>query len=409
MAEFEIEITDYGYDGEGVGHLDGKVVFVPYVLKGEVVKCRVTHEKSSFIQAKALATQTQSPIREVPPCPYFGRCGGCAYQHTAYQNELEIKRQILARSLAKVGYVGNVEVCPSQKEYGYRNKIHLFVGEKGLCLKERGSNKLVKVDKCLLVSEKINEGIFKIDTFLKNQNLFKNYKEVVLREEGGKLLINFILARECDINYQGLFLLVGDCGIFETYKGKTFHKVGLKELSSLEMGLDCTFDVSSFHQVNSYLTESLYQGVIDAVKGGRVANCYSGAGVLSGVIAKSGKEVVGIELGTSEQNDAEKLKIRNNLSSLTNICGDCGVVLKDLASNFDTIIVDPPRAGLDIGVCQSINASGAERLVYVSCNGATLVRDIGRLSGYAIEKVNLFDMFARTGEYEILCLLKKLG
>lgn len=407
MKDFEVEITDYGYDGEGVGHLDGKVVFVPYLLKGERALCRATKEKSSFIQAKVVKVCKQSPLRQTPSCPYFGRCGGCGYQHIDYGCELEIKRQILARQLAKVGYVGQIEVVPSPKEYGYRNKLRLFVGEGGLSLKMRGSDKLVPIERCLLVSGPMNEAIFKINNFIKNQNLCGVYSEVVLREECGQILINFHVKTPKEVNYQGLFLVVGDCGIFETFRGQTTHKMGLTQLICKEMGLNCRFSPKSFHQVNTFLTENLYKKVIESLLGDNIANCYSGAGVLSGVIAKSGKNVVGIELGESEHCDAENLKKENNLSTLTNICGDCGQVLQDIKLNFDTIIVDPPRAGMAESVCQSINQSGVQRVVYVSCNSATLIRDIARLNCYSLQNAILFDMFARTGEYEVLCILTR--
>ncbi len=407
MREFEVEVADYGYDGEGVGHLDGKVVFVPYLLKGERALCRVVKEKSSFIQAKLVKVLRQSPLRQTPPCPYFGRCGGCSYQHIDYECELEIKRQILTRQMAKVGYVGQIEILPSPKEYGYRNKIRLFISESGLSLKRRGSDSLVAVEKCLLVSERINDAIFKINNFIISQNLFRVYSEVVLREECGQVLVNFFVKRQKEINYQGLYLLIGDCGIFETVNGKTIHKIGLKQLECKEMGLNCAFSSKSFHQVNAFLTENLYQKVIVSIDGNSVLNCYSGAGVLSGVIAKIGKKVVGVELGVNEHNDAEKLKMANNLNTLTNICGDCGQVLKEIEGDFDTIIVDPPRAGMSESVCQSISQKGAKRLIYVSCNSATLVRDIARLNGYVVQSVTLFDMFARTGEYEVLCILTR--
>ena len=404
---FNCEITGYGYDGEGVARLNGKVVFLPYTLMGEKVGFIKLKEKSSFINGKAKEILNPSNHRCPAPCPYFQKCGGCTLQHAIYAHELEIKKNLLKNQLKKVGYFGNIDIVGSPKEYGYRNKIRLFVGENGLSLKRRGSNNLVAVDKCLLVQDKINDAIEKINKFISIQSLENVYKEIVLRQENEKLLINFIKKNQTEVNYQGLYLLLGECGIFETFNGQTIHKLGIKYLSSEEMGLKCEFGMTSFHQVNSFLTEKLYQSVVDNLVGKTILNCYSGAGVLSGVIAKQGKNVVGIELGQSEHDDAEKLKKSNNLINLTNICGDCADVLANYSGMADTIIVDPPRSGMAEYVCEAIDSMEAKRLVYVSCNSATLVRDLQRLTKYAVEKVILFDMFAKTGEYEVVCICSR--
>lgn len=401
---FTGEVTGYGYDGEGVARLDGKVVFLPYALKGEKVEFFKTKEKSSFINGTVTRVLTESEHRCPALCPYFEKCGGCTLQHANYNHELEIKKDLLKGQLSKIGFLGNIDVIGSPKEYGYRNKIRLFVGEQGLSLKQRGSNFLVAIDKCLLVRDRINDAVAKINNFISLQSLQGVYKEVVIRQEKDKLLVNFVKKSGKDVNYQGLYLLLGDCGIFESFNGKTLHRVGIKTLKTEEMGLDCQFGVNSFHQVNHYLTEKLYEGIIENVVGMNVLNCYSGAGVLSGVIAKQGKNVVGIELGLSEHKDAEKLKNDNKLSNLTNICGDCADVLANFDGFADTIIVDPPRAGLSERVCDSINQIDAKRLIYVSCNSATMVRDLERLNNFKAEKVALYDMFARTGEYETLCI-----
>lgn len=409
MEVFKGVISGYGYDGEGVARLDGKVVFLPYALEGEEVEFSKLEEKKGFIKAKLQRVLKENENRCKPPCPYFGRCGGCALQHAKREHQLQIKKNLLISQLKKVGFDGEVEVVASPVDFGYRNKIKLFVGRQGLSLKERGSGKLVAISKCLLVGERINDAISKINNFIKLQNLYNFYQEVVLREENGKLLIGFVVKEGRKIDYQGLYLVLGgECGIFEIFNKQCVHKVGLKCLKVNEMGLDCEFSILSFHQVNAFLTEKLYKGVIENVIGQRVINCYSGAGVLSGVLALQGKDVIGIELGESEHADAEKLKKDNNLSNLTNICGDCSDVLANFEEKADTIIVDPPRAGLSERVCETINSFDCKRLVYVSCNSATLVRDLGRLNGFFIDKVAVYDMFAQTGEYEVLCILNRL-
>ena len=408
--EFIGRITGYGYDGEGVCRVGGKVVFIPCTLKGEQIVGEIEESRSSFCRGKLIEVQKESEKREKSPCPYFGDCGGCAYQHTSYQNELQIKKELLISQLNKIGIVCYVDVVPSPCEYGYRNKIRLFVDRQGLALKRRASGELCNIQKCLLVSEEMNRVIEILNSFILAGNLTGKYQEVVVRQEGDKAIVNFMLSQKNGkINYQGLYLRLGkNCGIFETYKGKMIHKIGLNVLQSEELGLKCSFTPKSFHQVNRYLTNILYGEAIKALHGKTIVNCYSGAGVLSGVIARSGKRVIGIELGEDEHNDAEKLKDENSLFYLTNIRGDCAQVLPRLEEKIDSIIVDPPRSGLDKKVVEAINKFDFKRLVYISCNSATLVRDLERLEGFKVLSVSLFDMFARTGEYEVLVILEKI-
>lgn len=403
-----VEITDYGYDGEGVGRIGGKVVFVPFTLKNEKVKVRMADNKSSFSHAVLVEVLKESSLRIEPFCPYFTKCGGCTYQHTSYNNEIEIKKQLLKNQLAKVGFNGEILVNPSPKEYGYRNKIRLFVGEKGLALKRRRSDKLCFVEECKIVKDKINHAIENINTFILSGQHQKDYSEVVIRQEGDSLLVNFFKKNKTNINYQGLYLMLGsNFGIFETFKKQTEHKIGKKELACVEFDLNCKFSPLSFHQVNDEVGHELYQMVIDNIEGKNVLNCYSGAGVLSGIIAKQNRRVVGVELGRSEHQDAELLKDINNLFYLSNINGDCADVFPRLEEKFETIVIDPPRGGVSEKVIKAINEFDFKRLIYISCNSATLVRDLGRLQKLKFRKAALFDMFARTGEYECLVVLDK--
>ena len=403
MKEYIEIIEGIGYDGEGVCRINGKVVFVPYALRGERVKLEIVKVKSSFSKAKLLNVIEASDEREIPPCPYYGRCGGCSYQHTNYQNELKIKKELLSNQMKKVGYNGQINVHPSRQEYAYRNKIKLFVGQEGLSLKKEEN--LCHIDKCMLVSDEVNEAIVKIDKFIRKH--IDVFDEVTIREENKQIIVVFDKIKDEEIDYQGIFLVLGrNVGIFESFKGFISHIMGISELEREEMGLKCHFSPKSFHQVNKFLFEELYEEVLKNIVGERVVNCYSGAGLLSGIIAQQ-HEVVGIELGENEHNDAELLKKENNLTNLKNLQGDCGVLLNGL--NCDTLITDPPRKGMSKEVVDAINEMKCKRVIYVSCDSATMVRDIGRLKNYIVKDVSLFDMFARTGEYETLAILEREG
>lgn len=403
------KITGYGYDGEGVCRVDGKVCFVPFTLKDEIVEFGIVKDTSSFSKGEIVTIEEKSDEREIPQCPYYTKCGGCTYQHTNYDNEIKIKKDLLKGHMAKLGFNDEILVIKSPKKYDYRNKIKLFVGDKEIGLKYRGSDKICDIEKCLISDRLINEAIEDIRTFFKAQNLYKYFSEIIIRSENNSCLINFIMASFKNINYQGLQLMLGHhFGIFQTFKGKTKHILGLKSLEVKEFDLDCEFSPNSFHQINPLIAQDLYKDVLTQIKGDNVINCYSGAGVLSGIIAKQNKRVIGIELGINEHNDAEILKENNNLFYLTNMQGDCAEIIPKLMGTFSTIIVDPPRTGMDKKVCQSINSKDCERLIYISCNSATLVRDLSRLDKYKIKMVKLYDMFPRTGEYETLVVLDKI-
>ena len=404
----KIEITGYGYDGEGVGRLKGKVCFVPFTLSDEIVHIEIEKEKSSFCQCKKMYVEKESKNRVKAPCQYFETCGGCMLQHTTHKNELDIKKQLLAGQLNKVGFDGDIEVVPSEKEYGYRNKIKIFVGDKNIGLKERKSDKICDVEKCLICDDKINHAIEQIRTFIKSKKLFKYIYEVAIRSTGEKCLVNFYVKENVEINYQGLQLMLGsDYGIFQTYKNQTIHVLGQPCLEVEDFGLKCRFSPTTFQQVNKKIAAKLYEDVVKNIVGKSVLNLYSGAGLLSGIIASQNKVTVGVELGKSEHEDAEKLKEMNNLFYLRNICGDCKDVIEKIEQKFDTVVVDPPRSGMDEKVCEKINQLACKELIYVSCNSATLVRDIGRLTTFKIKQVKLYDMFPKTGEYEVFAVLTK--
>lgn len=400
------KIKDYGYDGEGVGKVDGKVCFIPFTIKGETVEFDIVKENSTFIKGKLAKVVNSSALRNTPQCEYFGRCGGCAYQHLSYEDELDIKKILLLRQLKKVNFNGQVEVIASPHRYKYRNKIRLFVCDEGVGFKERDSGNICPISHCEIACDLINNAIVYLNEYIKNNKLQNIIDSIVIKSVGDNALINFVVNKENVCNYQGLYLVLGEnFGIFETCRGKTYHKLGIKELPTSDFGLNLEYNVSSFHQVNRYIEKLLYQKVIDSVSEKCVVNCYSGAGLLSILLAKTGKDVTAIELGVSEHNEAEKLKNKNDIINLNNICGDCQAVLPQLDCRDKSIIVDPPRSGMSKAVSNCLNKCKAKQIIYISCNSASLVRDINLLTNYSLERVCLFDMFARTGEYECLCIL----
>ena len=402
-------IIDYGYDGEGVGKVDGKVCFVPYALKDEQVEIKIIDEKKDFILGKLEKVLSASDKRIAAKCPYFTDCGGCSYQHVAYDEELEIKRQLAERQLKKLNYKGEIQVHPSPNEYNYRNKIKLFVGSNKLGLKRRNSNQICEIDSCDLAQNLINNAIGVINNFVKTYDLYNKLECIILRQVEENCLINLQTKTLIDNNLiKQLYNNLGrNYGIYQTLANYKRYVCGLKYLKAKEFSLACQFSPYSFHQINDAVCRELYKRVLVYASGGNVVNCYSGNGVLSGILCRNCQMVTAIELGKSEHIEAEKLKEINGLQNLTNINGDCADELPKIAKNFDTIIIDPPRKGVDKKVIQAIDCLDFKKFIYISCNIATLIRDLQRLNNIKIDSVEIFDMFARTGEYEMLVVATK--
>ena len=400
-----MKIVDFGYNGEGVAREGGKVCFVPYSLVGEEVSARVIKDKSSFCQCQLENVVTPSPKRKVPPCPYFSKCGGCDFQHMSYADELNLKKEIAKRQLAKIGYGGEIEI-KFGKEYGYRNKIKLFCSHGGLGLKHAQSAVIENIEKCLLIDEKMNFALKKCDFFIKSNKIQEIVKNVVIKKFGSQYAVKFELGKDAGLDYIGLSLVLGeDFSLFQSVgKGETKLMQG-KEIALYEYGLHTKPSVDAFRQVNDEVAQMLYRDVLSYADG-TVVNAYSGAGVLSARLAAKCKKVYGIELGSVEHESAEVLKNENDILNLINIHGDCADEMGK-SERVDCVIVDPPRAGCDERVTGALNMCGAKTILYVSCNIASLVRDIARLDDYVLESVTIYDMFPRTANFENLAILRK--
>ena len=397
----ELSITDFGFDGEGVGKVDQKVCFVRFALVGERVEVEPCQTHAKFLKAKLVKVITPSNRRVAPPCPYFARCGGCDFQHISYQDELALKKQILQRQLQKLGQNPSITVQASGQEYHYRNKVKLFASN-GLAFHSAYGQGFVKIDKCLIAKPQINQTIAHLSKFLEREKLFEKIKYVEIKQIEKTILINLFVSKTIAAGFQNFLSTLG-C------RAKIFQTEGKK--TSLLASSDC-FEASSpnsFHQVNDQVAELLYQKVCSLAKGKTIANCYSGAGLLSKMLLDcGGKKVYGLELGQSEHQEAESLKKRYRLASLQNIQGDCAQTLPSIKNQVELIIVDPPRAGCSQKVLASIDESAACELVYISCNHASFARDVGRLKNFVLDQVEIFDMFPKTANFEIFSHLHRI-
>lgn len=436
----ELTVTGQGMDGEGVARADGKAVFIRGALPCEKVRAKVILVKPRFDVAILEKVLVPSPARVTPPCPAFGKCGGCDIQHEDYAAQLSFKRGLVADALKKVGGFDSVEVgevVPSDKTFRYRNKLSLPVrrgGKVGLFAK--GSHRVVETDDCLLQYENNRLLIAAIKDFMTEegydgydeQDFSGDIRHLVSREVGGRLCVAVVATHSIDIRgFAGRVReFAPDAEVWlnvnarrdNVILGSAWKKVcGSDEPVAVD-GLKTALHPAGFFQVNDGAREKLYAFVSSLCSGGTAIEAYSGAGLLGAAMAKNADEVFGIEINREAHEAAVRLACDNGIDNMTSIQGDVSEKLPEVlntiisrnGSNRDTFIVlDPPRGGVAAEVAELIGRSGAENIVYVSCNPATLARDLKIICGYGYEilSVTPFDMFPQTANVETVVRLKK--
>jgi len=343
----QLTVHDMAFGGKGVGRADGMVVFVPFTIPGETVEVAVTRKKKSYAEARLVLVQTPSPDRVDPPCPYFGQCGGCAYQHIAYPAQLKIKEKQVTDTLRRVGKKTEVlmrPIIPSPKPYEYRNRIRVHVTGNRIGFYDI-NNRVMDIGQCLIAAPEVNQR---------------------LQELRGKPVP------------EGDYTLSQRTSRF-------------------------------FEQTNPEVAQAMLEAVGSLVTpGGRLVDAYSGAGFFSQALREKYDEVIGIEANEFAVQHARKTALPHERY----IAGDVGAVLGELLVERPgaetTLLMDPPSAGVTPRVIDMILAHNPREVVYVSCNPATLARDLAALGGaYRLESVTPLDMFPQTAEIEVIAHLKK--
>ncbi len=407
--EFELTIDTLVYGGEGMGRLpDGRAAFIPFVLPGERVRMRVVEAKRGFVRGALVEVLEASPERSAPRCIHFGVCGGCHYQHMPYPAQLAAKRAILQDQLARIGKIANPPVAPtvaSPSEYYYRNHVQFHQDRDGkLGYVTFSGERVFPIQECHLPEAPLNETWPLLD--------FEPLPEVdriglrlgvdedvmlTLESEG-----DFPPELSLDLPISAAFLgpggavvLAGDDSLLMEVKGRAFR-----------------VSPGSFFQVNTAMAGKMVDFLLELLPPdpkATVLDVYCGVGLFSAFIAPRVGQVVGIEL--SEPACAD---YATNLDEFENVGlyqGAAEDVLPALDLHPDMVIVDPPRSGLERRALDAIAASGAPTLAYVSCDPATLARDVRRLieTGYRLESVTPFDLFPQTYHIESISLLTRSG
>jgi 23S rRNA (uracil1939-C5)-methyltransferase len=361
MRVIDLKIHDIAFGGKGVAREQGKAVFVPYTLEEEIVSARIVREKKQFAEAELVEIKQGSPYRVTPQCPYFARCGGCAYQHIQYEHQLAIKARQVRDALQRIGKLKDVPmrpIVPSPKQYAYRNRVTVHAQDDMVGFFRRDSNQLIDVECCPISVEEVNRALAE------------------LREQ--------------------------------------------KHLREGHYTLRAGSGLRVFSQVNDHVAEALRDLVVDLVPPNQklLIDAYCGAGFFAKALLDKFERVIGIDWDRFAIAAATKDATEKETYMAGDVEGvEAAVSAAFATDNSDrdvlaepsvatTMIVDPPATGLTDAVRGAIANLAPETLIYISCNPPTLARDLKELQhNFVIESITPLDMFPQTAEIEVLAHL----
>lgn len=434
----ELEITDSGMNGEGVAHHDGKVVFVPYTLKNERVKAVVKQIKKKYAQCSVIKVLSPSQYRAEPECPHYYKCGGCDTRHLSPDYRKSALIADLKNNLKKIADIDYDDIGfePNVGDALPRNKLSMpfgLTGGKVVLGLYRHNTHVVEPVSCAMSGE-LAKSIADITCDFANRKHLSVYDEksgrgllrhLVVRTVGNRASATLVInAQKFDGENELGELLPGNVDFFvcpntarnNVIMGNTVRLVkGNARLSAEVLGVKVELSPLSFFQVNDYMRDRLYTSAMSAVTGDTLIDLYSGIGITSNLAAKKCKKVIAVECVPEAVKDADfTAKLNGNADKITNICGNVEDILPrivgDLAGGVD-VLIDPPRKGCGEAVARAIAEVKPNTLIYISCNHATMCRDIRAFldvsPDYAIESVKLFDMFVGTHHTETMICLKR--
>ena len=412
------------YRGRGLGRPGGRVVLVPRAHPGDRVRVRLTEVHPGWVEGALVEVLDPSPERRPSPCPYAARCGGCAYQDSSYEAQLRLKESVLRESLARAGapWEGPVAVHASA-EMGWRLRasLHFATGEGGLRLglQEEGTRRVVDVEACLQLSERMNWAARSVrDALLDRRSLWPRLRGLGLLEspDGGRLL-GWLETALDPAEAVALASLAGRLPELDGFGVATGRRLqwlhGPAHVEASVAGLVLRAHVRSFFQANRFLVEPLAQTVLELVPRGRsrVIDLYAGVGLFALPLAARGEPaVLAVEWARTAAEDARWGARRNGLAQVQVVEGDVATALAGVGAEAgEPILLDPPRTGVGPEVVSLLAGRAAETIVYVSCDPPTLGRDLARFGerGYRPDTVHLFDLFPDTFHVETVVRLRK--
>lgn len=421
-----LPVESLAYGGDGVAHLDGRVIFIPDALPGDVVRTRTVQDKGSYLRGELLDIVEPSPDRVEPFCPFADRCGGCQWQRLAYPAQLRWKRAIVEESLRRIGHIENVTVedcIPSPEDRGYRTVMRFparrtasgpVMGYYG-----RRSHTIVDIPACPLGGERANGIAGRLRAFPEFAAL--DLREVTIRagHNHPSSLVSILLGRQARFDALAGTMLRE----IETLAGVAFHQETTPDRSRRlkvfgepyrhETVLEKTFRIEerSFFQINIPQTENLVHLATEMgelADGQRLVDGYGGAGLFSLSIAPPDTPVFLFDLAPPAVEDAVHNAAVMGFRNFTAFTGDAKEAFSE-SGTAERLIVDPPRTGLGMTAAGEMCRFGAERIVSISCNPTTLARDLRYFieQGYRLERIVPVDMFPHTYHIETVAVLSR--
>jgi 23S rRNA (uracil1939-C5)-methyltransferase len=384
------------YGGDGLARLDGRVVLAPYVLPGERIRAEVEREKPGLVRARTLEVMEPATGRVEAPCPVFGRCGGCHYQHAEYGQQVAAKAAILAEELRRVGKMEPpVEIATiAGPPWGYRNRVQLHVDGGKLGYRQARSHRLCGVAACPIASPRINESIETLNGMLRDARWPRMVRTLELFTDERQVQLN-VLDTERPV------------------AKRFFEWCGERMAGLVDGALDYEgrFRVSrnSFFQVNRFLADRLVEAALEAAEGQTAFDLYAGVGLFAPALARKFQQVTSVESGSGAVRDLQYNAERAGLGNIHVEQRTVEEFLQETAQSADFVLLDPPRAGLGEAVVRRLSELGPKQVVMVACDPATLARDLGGMvaAGYAVERMTMIDLFPQTYHMEAVVALKR--
>lgn len=446
---YVVTIEGMGYQGEGVAKIDNFPIFIQGAIIGEVVKIKILKVNKKLAFAKLIEIIETSPVRKEPKCNLYNRCGGCNIQHISYQGQLEFKTKRVMDCISRIGKINNVIIHHTlgmKDPYGYRNKVQLPVGlsnnsnnNVSIGFYAAKSHDIINMNVCHIQDE-VADKVVKLTRRWMNKHSIAPYNE---EEQNG--LVRHIMVRKGFKTNEIMIVIVTNGE--ELPDSDSFIDVMVKNIEGIKsivqnintentnviLGQKCKtlwgedhivdyienfkFNISplSFFQVNPVQTEVLYNKVLEyANLTGKetVFDAYCGTGTISLFLSQKAKKVYGVEIVEEAIEDAKKNGLQNKVNNVEFMVGKSEEVIPELIENgikADVVVVDPPRKGCDIELLKAISNMQLKRIVYVSCDPATLARDLSALNelGYITQEIQPVDMFPQTSHVECVALLER--
>ena len=441
----ELVVDDLAFGGEAVGRVDGYVMFVRGGVPGDRLRVTVTEARGRFGRGVIQEVVQASPDRVEPPCPYFGRCGGCRLQQIAYPAQLAFKERQVRECLTRLGGLPPFELRPivaAPEVFGYRNKMEFTVAGPGPAIGLHAAERydvVLDIERCLLQSDTMNtlldelrrqvraralsvweqqteRGLLRFLTLREGRRTGQAMVNVVASAPDVATLMPVAEALRARVPQTASVLLNVNAKKASVAVGSEEHLLlGRDQITETLSGVDFAVSANSFFQTNTVQAERLFALVAEAcaLDGSEtLMDLYSGTGAISLLLARRARHVYGIELADAAVADAIRNARANGIDNCTFLAGEVRHVLPTLMRDgvrASVVVADPPRAGFHPKALHALATLAPARIVYVSCNPSTLARDVGELvrQGYRLEWVQPVDMFPQTPHIEAVARLSR--